>query len=180
MLARLQQKRSAEPLFPLLADGCALPLPEHSCDAALAVHFFHLVADWKGVLREVARVLRPGGVLMLGEDSQLLPELWDAANRVVARPPNIGVERRMEDFPCEAGFVLAREPIDVHYRSRVDFTTFLREIEERVWSATWRMGDDAHAQLLDVMRAEIVERYGSVAAVIDVERRFHLRCYAPA
>lgn len=180
MLARLRHKRTTEPLVPLVADGSALPLRDHSCDAVIAVHFFHLVADWRGVLREVARVLEPGSMLLLGEDSQLLPELWDAVHQVVSRPPNIGVERRMEDFPCEAGFALAREPLEVPYRTRVELTTFMREIEERVWSATWRMSDDEHARLLDVMRAEIVERYGSVDAVTEVDRRFQLRCYTPA
>jgi ubiquinone/menaquinone biosynthesis C-methylase UbiE len=180
MLARLRHKQGAEPIVPLIADGNALPLRDHSCSAAIAVHFFHLVADWQGVLREVARVLEPGSMLLLGEDSQLLPELWDAVHRVVSRPPNIGIERQVVDFPCAAGFALAREPLEIPYRTRVELTTFLREIEERVWSATWRMRDDEHAQLLDVMRGEIVERYGSVDAVTEVERRFRLRCYTPA
>jgi SAM-dependent methyltransferase len=180
MLGRLQHKRKGEPLFPLIADGSALPLRDHSCDAVVTVHFFHLVADWQGALHEVARVLRPGGLLLVGEDSRVLPELWDVAYQVVPKPENVGVNARLEHFPCEVGFEVAREPLELPFVTRVDFPTFLREIEERVWSATWRVPDADLAELLRLMRAAIVERWSSVDAVIDVERTFHLRCYTPA
>lgn len=180
MLARLQGKRRDEALFPLIADAAALPLGDASCDAAIAVHFFHLIPEWRRVLHEIARVLAPGALLLLGEDSPVLPELWDVAYELVPKPQNVGVAARHEDFPTEAGFRVARDPLELRYPFRVAFTTFLREIEERVWSATWRLRDGEHSRLLEVMRAAIVERYGSADAVIEIERRFTVRCYAPA
>ncbi|WP_235949473.1 class I SAM-dependent methyltransferase [Candidatus Frankia alpina] len=45
------------------ADAAALPLRTGAVDACLAVHVLHLVGDPDRVLAEVARVLRPGGLL---------------------------------------------------------------------------------------------------------------------
>jgi len=45
------------------ADAASLPLPDSSCDLALASHSLEHIADWCGAVREAARVLRPEGVL---------------------------------------------------------------------------------------------------------------------
>lgn len=49
-------------------DAHDLPFPDHSFDAALAVHVLHLLSDWRRALAEVARVVRPGGALIQGSD----------------------------------------------------------------------------------------------------------------
>jgi SAM-dependent methyltransferase len=49
-------------------DISALPFRPAAFDAVLAVHVLHLVADWEAVLEQVARLIRPGGRLLLGRD----------------------------------------------------------------------------------------------------------------
>jgi SAM-dependent methyltransferase len=44
-----------------LADGAALPFPESCFDLAVAYNSLQVVADMRGTVREVARVLSPGG-----------------------------------------------------------------------------------------------------------------------
>jgi SAM-dependent methyltransferase len=46
---------------PLLADGLALPLPDASVDRALSAAVWHHLDDPEGACAELARVLRPGG-----------------------------------------------------------------------------------------------------------------------
>lgn len=44
-------------------DGCTLPFPDDSFDCAIATEVFEHVPDIAQFLREIVRVLRPGGVL---------------------------------------------------------------------------------------------------------------------
>jgi SAM-dependent methyltransferase len=46
------------------ADACALPFAGRSFDAAVTVHALMEIDDLDGVLREIARVLAPGGALV--------------------------------------------------------------------------------------------------------------------
>jgi ubiquinone/menaquinone biosynthesis C-methylase UbiE len=62
------------------ADVRALPYRTGAFDGAIAVHVLHLVSDWPDVLAEVARVVRPGGTLVLGRD-WLDPETFQGAIR---------------------------------------------------------------------------------------------------
>jgi ubiquinone/menaquinone biosynthesis C-methylase UbiE len=55
----------------------ALPLPDASIDCVLANGILNLSPDKSAVLREIARVLKPGGRLVLAETTlrhPLLPE----------------------------------------------------------------------------------------------------------
>src|SRR5437870_2803113 len=62
MLMRLREKQTDESVAVAEGDISKLPFPDSTFDAALAVHIFHLVADWRSAIDEVARVLRPGAV----------------------------------------------------------------------------------------------------------------------
>ncbi len=48
-------------------DGASLPLPDGSCDAALSTWTLCTIPDVRAALREVRRVLRPGGTLHVAE-----------------------------------------------------------------------------------------------------------------
>lgn len=52
----------------LRADMHAIPLRDNSVDGAMAIHVLHLAKDWRKVLGEAARVMRPGAVFVEGND----------------------------------------------------------------------------------------------------------------
>ena len=67
MLRRSRGKRGADRLELLAADALALPLRDHSVDAVTIGFGVRNFADVRGGLGEIARVLRPGGQLVVLE-----------------------------------------------------------------------------------------------------------------
>jgi SAM-dependent methyltransferase len=63
------------------ADGAALPFPDGAFASAVSFNVLHHLADGASVLREIVRVVRPGGVLVLADFSR---EGFDFASRVHA------------------------------------------------------------------------------------------------
>jgi ubiquinone/menaquinone biosynthesis C-methylase UbiE len=54
-----------------------VPLPDASCDAALLFFVWHHVADREGAVRELRRVVKPGGKLFVqGNFSDRMPDVW--------------------------------------------------------------------------------------------------------
>jgi ubiquinone/menaquinone biosynthesis C-methylase UbiE len=179
MLARLCSKLANERVLPLIADAVALPFANARFDAVVGMHVFHLLPAWRVALAEVRRVLAPHGYYLDAQDSQLLPELWEAAYQGLTKPANVGVDHGATDFPSALGFRAAGEPSTLRFPVQVSLSTFLRNLEERVWSATWRLSDDDHARLCDNMRAAIMVRFGSLDTVLDLERQVSVRAFAP-
>jgi ubiquinone/menaquinone biosynthesis C-methylase UbiE len=48
-----------------LGDGRTIPFPDHSVDAAITVHTIYFMPDPAYTIAEIARVLRPGGRLVI-------------------------------------------------------------------------------------------------------------------
>ena len=51
------------------ADGAALPFPDGAFGSAVSLNVLHHLADGASVLRELVRVVRPGGVVLLADFS---------------------------------------------------------------------------------------------------------------
>jgi len=71
MMDRLRAKLpSGAPNLTLLeSDISELPFPDDSFDVVLSFKVLHLVPQWRKALDEAQRVLRPGGYIVLGDDT---------------------------------------------------------------------------------------------------------------
>ncbi len=67
-LARQLGQQSRVRVALVRGDITALPFRARAFDGVMATHVLHLVPDWQAVLDEIARVLRPGGLILLGRD----------------------------------------------------------------------------------------------------------------
>ena len=65
MVAKLVEKTgSKRPLSIAMADATALPFGDDSFGGAYGVHVLHLIGEWRHAVRELARVVRPRGVIV--------------------------------------------------------------------------------------------------------------------
>jgi len=64
--AQKQSLDNEQQIIYLVADGAALPLPTHSVDAVFLVAAFHHFEKQDEVLREIVRVLKVDGLLVMG------------------------------------------------------------------------------------------------------------------
>jgi SAM-dependent methyltransferase len=183
MLRRLLEKRGALPVDLVRADATRLPFADGSFDAAIGVHVFHLIPGWRDVLVELARVLRPDGLLLHGgEDHAQAPAWLRWRSRVDSQrgETNVGVPRaRIEGFPEDRGW----RPTGVE---RITFTRRLRprvlveQVEGRSWSTTWRLDDAQLAEAAAALRADLTDALGDLDREVEVETGFWVRAYRAA
>lgn len=182
MLAKLVGKRGALPVAPVRADATALPVPAACFDAAVAVHVFHLIPGWRAVLAELARVLRPGGVLLHGAEDPAGGAAWRRWRERTESQlgvENVGVPRaRLAGFLEEEGW----RPVGaerVAFPRRVRPRAMLDLVAERSWSSTWRLSDAQLAEVVAELRADLVAAFGDLDREVELESAFQVRAYQP-
>ena len=103
-LAKQAAKRCEIPVEVRACSVTRLDLADASIDAVMCHQLIHHVADQRGALRELHRVLKPGGYLFLSESCKPFIDTWTV--RWFFRHPK-GVQRPAEGYLAlvrEAGF----------------------------------------------------------------------------
>lgn len=109
MLERAKRRagRRSEPVELQLADIQQAPFPDDSFDTAVATTVFCSVADPVQGLREVARVVKPGGKVLLLEHvrprNALLARVFDLLNPITRNVFGFNINRPTEDNVAAAG-----------------------------------------------------------------------------
>ncbi len=187
MLERLRAKQRSEPVHVVIADAVRLPVRSASCDAAVAVHVFHLIPAWQAALREIARALKPGGVLISGFNEMhrsqgaegILWKAWDEALGS-AREINVGVPReRYGTFLQDEGWRPLGEPVRHTFKMGRRVGQVLEDMERGVWSSCWQLSDEQRAAGLAAVRAAVREHQIDLAEWAEHERCFVMRVFAP-
>jgi ubiquinone/menaquinone biosynthesis C-methylase UbiE len=121
---------SSRPLL-VVADAMALPLPAVSCDVALAMHMLYHVPDIALAIRELRRVLRPGGVLLAAtnadDDKQAIDDAFAAALAQVAGAAVPTGGRSGLTFTMERGAALLQRAFDQVERHDITSTLVITD-----------------------------------------------------
>jgi ubiquinone/menaquinone biosynthesis C-methylase UbiE len=85
------------------ADATGLPFPDASFDGVVSFIMLHHVIDWERALGEIARVLRPGGILvgydlMLSGVNRLVHRIDRSPHRMATAPE---LRARLAELPFE-------------------------------------------------------------------------------
>jgi phosphatidylethanolamine/phosphatidyl-N-methylethanolamine N-methyltransferase len=90
------------------ADLCSLPFADRSFDTAVETFVFCSMPDPVACLREMSRVTRPGGRILLLDhvrvERPLIGPLMDRLNTATVRLAGEHINHRMDEFVREAGF----------------------------------------------------------------------------
>lgn len=184
MLRVVHERRSRHPRLHLLqGDMHALPLAAGSVDAVTAVHVLHLTKDLPGVLRELVRLVRPGGWFIQGADwidpdsvhGRLQDELRRAAIAMSpdAKPPAAGMSAQQ----VLAGFGAAetREVVAAEWTTLLSPAARLDTIARREDSESWFLPEAAFQPLLRHLRDYAAQTWHDLDEPLPGRRRFVLK-----
>ncbi|HEY0736446.1 MAG TPA: methyltransferase domain-containing protein [Herpetosiphonaceae bacterium] len=185
MMNVLRAKASAEQIALVQGDAARLPFADGTFDAIVGVHIFHLISGWQQAMDEVARVLRPGGLLLHGRNSRVeaSPEL-DLRDYLhsLASPEERNraselLEHEQIRVELEQRFGAPRELKTQPWKVMHTPGEILNLYGDRCWSATWSLSDETLARVVAEGRRWAIERFGSLDAPLDDAQQFIWNVY---
>jgi SAM-dependent methyltransferase len=183
MLAKLVEKAGGHAPFPLvLGDVRRIPFGDDTFGAAVARWVFHLVPGWEAAVDELARVVRPGGTVLVNLGD--FRATWHVVERFLRSagdmPFSVGLDPRQperldESFARRGATVRLLDPIP----SRDDTTVgeFLEEVEAGQHSWSWRVPPDVRERIIPDIRAWAGEHFGSLDAPLERDVQILWRAY---
>ena len=172
MVAKLVEKAGGVPPFPLvLGDATRMPFADAVFGCAYLRWVLHLIPDWRRVLAETVRVVRPGGVFLveLGHYDETRSEL----QRRFAEMAGVSVDPVGLDWadyePLDTemaghGATLRILP-SVHETWEDALGDFLDGIEQGMYSWTWTVPEDVRLGAVAELRPWAAERFGPLDTV---------------
>jgi ubiquinone/menaquinone biosynthesis C-methylase UbiE len=164
-------------------DVMNLPLAGERFDAAVATHIFHLIPDPDAAAKEVARVLKPGGLMLncrnRHENSYFKPmvDAWDqVVQESIYRRGDTSWSRAFTLFE-ELGWPQVGEERRFHYSfQRTPAQTF-DQYRRRVFSSMWSMPDDVFQNGIEAMESAMQQHYPNPDEVHDIPSDFIVQIY---
>jgi SAM-dependent methyltransferase len=185
MLATLIRKAGGAPPFPLaVADATRLPFPDATFDVCLVCHVLHLIPGWKSSLAEMARVLRPGGRILVDpgsasqtedERARVEEEFARLAGYSNQRP---GVEDAEEiDAEMESRGAAVRLLPAVLEEKKGSLEELIHNLEKGIYAITWQAEEAARRDAGAAVRPWARERFGDLSKQESREWTVQWRVY---
>ncbi len=162
MLAALAAKASAGSVAAVVAEGAHLPFASASFEAVVFARVLYLLRDWREVIAEAARVLRPAGVILHewgngdpGEEWVQIREharlLFERAGVVEPFHPGVRQENDVEALIAANGFQRRADIVEPG-TGALTLAEFLRRIVDGECSYTWEVPADVQTRCLPELR----------------------------
>lgn len=184
MLAKLVEKAGGAPPFPLvLGDATTMPFADGAFGAAYLRWVLHLIPDWRAALAEMARVVRPGGVLLvsLGAFDEVATAIRARFSEITALSTDpVGLmwgNHEALDGELEGLGARLRVLPAIPEEEEEPLGSFLDAIEEGRWSWTWQVPEDVRRGAVRELRPWAEERFGPLDSVEPYEFQTVWRAY---
>lgn len=183
MLGKLTAKQRGERIFPVIGDATRLPYPDHTFDAAIAVHIFHLIPGWRESLKELTRVLKPNGLLLHGGSQRIsgteLEEVWRVASGRAQERPDRAPVREAQQHIESVGWQHVPGDYALHYTQPNSPQQYLDSLRNRMWSHLWSMDEADILAGEQAVQAYIEAHYPDPNVPMPVEQVFRIHLYRP-
>jgi SAM-dependent methyltransferase len=149
----------------ICGDAMHLPIADSTFDAVVMVHVLHLVEDWRQVLNEAHRALRPGAAIVLADDIRgecdcadhtpraQVQRAWSAILDELNVPPDQrrdgaphGLDERFRDHLHALGATVERTTLITYRQQPQTVREVARRYQERMYSSCWILPDHIHAE----------------------------------
>ncbi len=179
---RLEQNSKMPPVVLSRADVARLPFPDSLFNAAIVVHFFYFLPDWKNAVREILRVVRKQGVIVLmhtgtGAEVPFLNDRYREICASLGSPiPELGVKSTREaveysqTLGCDAEWIKDRW----QWISRIPIGKALEYIKNRAYSFTVFPSDSTHATAVQILESELADKFDKPGTVVEVPNQIYL------
>ena len=184
MMAKLVAKAGGASPFPLVeGDATRMPFTDDAFAGAYLRWVLHLIPNWRDALGEIARVVEPGGVVLISlgaydEPTTEIRRRFTELTGVETDPVGLlwgeydALDAHMETL---GGHLRLLPPI--HEQDDESLGEFLDAIEEGRWSWTWKVSEDARREAVRQMRPWVQERFGPLDSIGGTELETVWRAY---
>ncbi len=178
---RLRQDEKPLSVTPIIGDVQSLPFGDGVFDWAIAVHLFCFVRGWQQAVREMLRVVRPGGAFVLlhtGTGTEI-PALTERYEELCRERGHHHVElgartAAVVDYLGKLEYKTERVEGRWRWTARLKLDTVLGQIESRSISQTRFTPEDVHRSVMKQLREEMRSQYGSLEATVEVPNQIYV------
>jgi SAM-dependent methyltransferase len=182
MLQKLRAKSTAIPI--VQADATRLPFQNRSFGSAYAMWVLHLISRWQDAMKEMLRVVHPGGVILVtiggirafgeGPWSDIIGDF----RAVTGVESNLGANdlSEIDEFMATIG-IHGQDAATIRNRVALAPAELIRRLRDNIFSFTWRLDDDVRLTATDEVEARAQRRYGDLERPQTHEIALHWRAY---
>ncbi len=184
MLARFRQKLGEVPsnLQLICADASRLLFPR-SFDVVLTVHMLHAVSDWKALLNDIIRVLKPNGYYLncqwITPPARLefegyfraIQAKYASSQQSLTVFEKVDVSSYLHER-CKSNYFIAKEwTVSNTVRELLSF------YRARAYGLCWQVSDEIYKKVMNEFEAFALEHYGSLDKILSSNAKFEIEAY---
>ena len=171
------------PITPSVGTVLQLPFADNTFDAVITSNVLHQIEAWRDALEEVARVLKPDGVFVIGRD--LLDEdscagkMRSASRRFTAEvapdyQPTDAAGPTLFEFIGKMGGRPGRPVTACSWTEIESPRSILKKMQDRLHNETWSLDDEKLAGLMSLMTPWVKEHFPDLDKQEEIKWEFAL------